>query len=321
MMKLTSTVVIALYNGEKFIVEQLESIKKQTRLPDEVLICDDGSLDNSYEVVSEYLQSNNLKGWKIVKNPYNKGYAKNFIDMIDEAQNDVVFLCDQDDIWKTNKIENMLSVMEANNEINLLSGNNDFEVVEGKHSSVEVIETNTMKSDGSIEKVHGSPKNMHIQRSGCLMCVRKSFYDKIKKYWIFDWAHDDFLWKYAILNSSCYYLHTLTTTRRLHNNNTSKNSGKRNRNIDGRILQLQNMKKQNDVIISYIEENPSLFAKKEFFQNFNKAIGKRINFLKTRNPFLFLELLLFYRDYYPRIKGLFLDFGIVYLGEKICQKF
>ncbi|SEK38964.1 Glycosyltransferase, GT2 family [Streptococcus equinus] len=321
MKKLTSTVVVALYNGEKFIIEQLDSIKNQTRMPDEVLICDDGSTDNSVEIVSNYLKKNNLKNWKIVENPYNKGYAKNFIDMIDDAKYEIVFLSDQDDIWKSDKIENMLSVMESNMQVDLLSGANDFEVIEGKHSNVEVMETNTMKFNGSVEKVKQNKKNMHIQRSGCLMCVRKSFFNTIKNYWILDWAHDDFLWKYAMLNDSCFYLHKLTITRRLHNNNTSRNSSKKNRNKEARILQLKKMIRQNNAVITYIDKNPRVSDEEDFFRMFNKAIENRIKFLKTKNIFLFFELAIVYREYYPRIKGLFLDFGIAYLGEKICQKF
>ena len=51
------SVVIATYNGEKYIVKQLESIRNQTRKPDEVIIVDDRSNDNTFKIVKEYISS------------------------------------------------------------------------------------------------------------------------------------------------------------------------------------------------------------------------------------------------------------------------
>lgn len=323
--KLKSSVVIALYNGERFILDQLRTIKAQSRRVDEVIICDDGSTDNSVLIVYDFIQNNNLQNWKIKVNSYNKGYALNFIDMLKEAQNEIVFLCDQDDLWKNNKIELMMSVMEKNDNINLLCGDNDFQIIEGSHSRTETMETNNMQYDGSIEHVLATKRNMHIQRSGCLMCVRKSFFSAINSFWIPGWAHDDFLWKFSMIDESCYYLHSLTITRRLHQNNTSKNSGKqKNRSTKGRIKQLNEMKRQNNSVLEYLRSFSTCkkrIDKIAFFETFNKSLDIRIKFLQTKNPIFFLKLYFRYQEYYPRIPGLYLDFAIVYLGEKICQKF
>lgn len=325
MRKLKSTVVIALYNGERFILDQLRTIEEQSRKAEEVIICDDGSTDDSVSIVCDYIKNNNLQNWKIKVNKYNKGYALNFMDMLNEAKNDIIFLCDQDDLWKKNKIELMMSVMEKNECVNLLCGDNDFQVIEGIHSKTETMETKSMQYDGSLEYVMPTKKTMHIQRSGCLMCVRKDFFNKIRKFWILGWAHDDFLWKFSMIDQSCYYLHVLTITRRLHKDNTSKKSGKqKNRNAKGRINQLYEMKRQNNIILEYLQS----FSKGEnrdkeirFFETYNNSIDTRIHFLQTKNPIIFLKLYFKYKEYYPRIAGLYLDFAIAYLGEKICQKF
>lgn len=71
-----STVIVALYNGERFIKEQLDSIKNQTIEADEVIIADDGSKDQSIEIVKRYIQDNNLSKWRLVVNEVNKGWAK-----------------------------------------------------------------------------------------------------------------------------------------------------------------------------------------------------------------------------------------------------
>ena len=325
MCKLKCTVVVALYNGERFILDQLRTINEQSRRAEEVIICDDGSTDNSVSIVCDYIKNNNIQNWKIKVNKYNKGYSKNFIDMIKEARNEIVFLCDQDDLWTFNKIELMMSVMEENDDINLLCGDNDFQIIEGMHSKAETRETNDMQYDGSIEHVVFTKRNMHIQRSGCLMCVRKSFFLKIENFWIPGWAHDDFIWKFSMINESCYYLHYLTITRRLHKNNTSKKSGQQtNRSTNGRVKQLTEMKKQNNSVLEYIQTFSHLekkIEKQNYFKIFNKSLDIRIRFLKTKNPLFFLELYFKYQEYYPRIEGLYLDLAIAYLGEKVCQKF
>ena len=78
---LKTSVVIATYNGEKFIEEQLDSILNQSYIPDEIIIFDDGSSDNTVNVINDYINKKNIGNiCKLVKNEINKGYAKNFFD-------------------------------------------------------------------------------------------------------------------------------------------------------------------------------------------------------------------------------------------------
>ena len=76
---MTVSVAIALYNGSRFIEEQLDSLRTQTVMPNEVIMCDDGSTDNTVEIVKAYIEKYNLQeNWKIYINEKNLGYAKNF---------------------------------------------------------------------------------------------------------------------------------------------------------------------------------------------------------------------------------------------------
>lgn len=117
------SLVMTTYNGLKYISEQLESIKNQTVLPDEVLIYDDRSTDGTYEYVQEYIQTNKLDKWNVVRNKENKGYSLNFSDAMKESHGDIVFLCDQDDIWHLDKIKVMSEIMNSHPEIELLASN------------------------------------------------------------------------------------------------------------------------------------------------------------------------------------------------------
>ena len=72
------SLVMAVYNGEKYLKEQLDSLRLQTHPLDEVLIIDDQSKDDSYIYVRQYIDGYQLKNWKIIKNEKNLGYRANF---------------------------------------------------------------------------------------------------------------------------------------------------------------------------------------------------------------------------------------------------
>lgn len=106
------TVVIATYNGGEYVREQLESILKQTRKPDRILIADDGSDDGTPETCREALQDSGI-GFSIEENEVRRGAAGNFMYLAGRAETDVVFFCDQDDIWEPGKIEKIMDIFEA----------------------------------------------------------------------------------------------------------------------------------------------------------------------------------------------------------------
>ena len=102
------SVVMATYNGEKYITEQLDTIRNQTRKIDELVVCDDRSKDNTVSVVKAYIKEHNLEdAWAIHVNERNLGYANNFHRATLMATGDLIFFSDQDDLWREDKIEIM----------------------------------------------------------------------------------------------------------------------------------------------------------------------------------------------------------------------
>lgn len=71
------SVAMTTYNGSKYIIKQLDSLKNQSRKIDELVICDDCSTDNTVELVNDYIKSNNLEGWNIYSNENNLGFINN----------------------------------------------------------------------------------------------------------------------------------------------------------------------------------------------------------------------------------------------------
>lgn len=105
---MTTAVCMAIYNGEKFIEEQLYSILEQTKKPDEVILVDDGSEDLTVQIVKQFISRHQLNdNWKLYENKENKGYPANFYYAMSLCTKQVVFLADQDDIWDKHKIAYM----------------------------------------------------------------------------------------------------------------------------------------------------------------------------------------------------------------------
>lgn len=108
------SVVVCTYNGEKYLHQQLNSIYNQTRLPDEVIILDDNSIDNSLKIIEEFKHKNNHLHTKIIKNEKNLGYVKNFSNGILKASMDIIALSDQDDIWHKDKLLSIEKYFQKN---------------------------------------------------------------------------------------------------------------------------------------------------------------------------------------------------------------
>ncbi|WP_279134150.1 glycosyltransferase family 2 protein [Megasphaera elsdenii] len=113
------SVAMCTYNGEKFLEEQLNSIIHQSKQPDEIVICDDGSKDQTVEKAKEILSK-----WpgvsKIVENDHNLGYRMNFQKAISLCQGDIIFLSDQDDVWNEKKIEFVEQVFAAHPDVDMV---------------------------------------------------------------------------------------------------------------------------------------------------------------------------------------------------------
>lgn len=104
------SVAMAVYNGEKYVRDQIVSILSQLRKDDELIISYDESSDNSLSILTEFAQSD--KRVKIYDNPYKPGVVKNFQNAVEHCLGDIIFLSDQDDVWLPNKVDKVLREFE-----------------------------------------------------------------------------------------------------------------------------------------------------------------------------------------------------------------
>ena len=111
-MNRTIGVAIASFNGEKYISEQINSILNQKTKVDKIVINDDKSTDKTVRIINKLIK----KGYPIVlhQNEENLGYSRNFLECIKKCDTDYIFICDQDDWWQENKVEEMENFINNN---------------------------------------------------------------------------------------------------------------------------------------------------------------------------------------------------------------
>lgn len=268
--KFMISVVMATYNGERYIKEQLESILFQTRKPDEIIINDDRSIDGTVDIIADIKKKYNAP--IILKvNEKRLGYAQNFREAIRRTKGEIVFLSDQDDVWLENKIEICMAVFERKEQVLALS-------------------TAYYLSDGALNRQRPSNffENERLQLitwkcfmrypgyPGMAMAFRKSIWSKVDEQ---DWksraAHDWMINQYAAGCGGMYKTGRRTVIYRQHGANT-----------EGILLNRQ----RDDIIYARISLIDSLIDELQSIQltdsKKEKFVEKAVVFEKTRRRIL-----------------------------------
>ena len=326
------SVIMTTYNGSKFIVHQLDSLRNQTRTIDEVLIFDDGSTDGTQQIVLDYIDSYNLINWHFYINKSNKGWKRNFYDGVIQASGDLVFPCDQDDIWKLDKIEKMEKIMIENNKINVLVGKYEkffddrcnnisdskkrtkskFYLWENVSLTIDRIEDkkNKKKIDGSVN-CFSADKSLLQLMPGCCFCIRKSFFDFIKPYWTPDLGHDAFYTFYGKL-CDCFAIYNYIVIKwRHYNGSTSRPKGRKR---ETRYNELLRNKKLIENLIMFCKENDISDRNEKIvlLENFRKWSDLRMSFFDRRKISYGLKLMK-YKGFYERSRALITDWIYVFM--------
>lgn len=216
------SVAMATYNGAKYLLEQLDSLLCQTTPIDEVIICDDGSSDKTCEIVQNFIAENQLaETWHFIQNEDNLGYGENFHKAANLTTGDAIFFCDQDDVWRKDKVAVCIECLHQNEKIQLLCTDFDPLVSSSDAPNLGFDVKADMSCDGSLQRIEFNYKNIFIRRLGCTMAVRSEFLRRIQPFWFEGWAHDECVWKLAQIEDGCYVLHEPLLQRRLHSDNVS----------------------------------------------------------------------------------------------------
>lgn len=201
-------ILLSTYNGEKYLEEQLESLIKQENVEIDILVRDDGSSDNTHNILNKWQERGLLKWYT----GNNKGYAKSFMDLaLNSGDYDYYAFCDQDDIWLPNKLAIAIKCISTLQSSIKLYCSNTFYYKNGENL-------------GLIKKVR--PKyNIYtclVQNiaTGCTIVFNKKLKDiiteKMPEYLI---AHDFWVYQVAMIFGEVYYDENSYIYYRQHDNN------------------------------------------------------------------------------------------------------
>jgi glycosyltransferase involved in cell wall biosynthesis len=170
---LKASVALCTFNGADFIGPQLSSILGQSRPPDEVVLCDDGSTDATFRIARDVsIKSETVV--RIVRNPQRLGFVKNFEQAVAQTTGDVVFLSDQDDFWLPRRMETMLAPFRENLRVGLVYC--DAQLTDGSLRPVRGTVFGCRKDIGieNARSAHELVRGADIGISGCMMAFRSS---------------------------------------------------------------------------------------------------------------------------------------------------
>jgi glycosyltransferase involved in cell wall biosynthesis len=211
------SVAMCSYNGEKYIKSQLDSILNQTVPIDEIIICDDGSNDKTIEIITQ-IQKQNPTKINLLVNSVNLGSSKNFEKAINLCSGDFIFLADQDDIWKEDKVQKTLAVFDENPNAEGVFSNADLIDQNDKlipsltiWDSIFFLEKELLKPIDLFDIIS---KNGNIV-TGATLCIRNNVRDFIVSFED-DILHDEKIATHLILRNSLYYSTENLISYRIH---------------------------------------------------------------------------------------------------------
>ncbi len=200
------SVCMAVKNGSRFLTEQIQSILPQLTGNDELIISDDHSTDNTIDLIKEFKDSR----IKLLLNP-NHGLISNFENALIASRGTFIFLADQDDIWRPNKIEKMKKALQSH----------DLVVCD-----CEIVDENLKPSEESFFKLNGSKEGLFrnlIQNSymGCCMAFHRKILLKVLPFPKDLLVHDGWIGLISELYFKKIFIPDKLVLHRKHNNNAS----------------------------------------------------------------------------------------------------
>lgn len=286
-------VLLATYNGEKYVEQQIESILNQTYKNIRLLISDDCSNDNTVNILKEYEKKDSRI--KLYIQSQNLGVVKNIEFLLKNVENELYMLSDQDDVWLPEKIEMSIKTLRESN-ADLVFG--DLEVVDENLKTIYPSFGDFMLLNRKISKYIGSYKVNYLYNcvTGCTILSKKEFIEKIlplpkkSKYLL----HDHWIGLIVAINGKLVYMPEKYIKYRQHGNNevgTNKISHKMTDLEEIRELFI-NVKL--GVFGAYVENNEKF---PEELQNLNNQALEYFSMLKNKKKVNFRKWNIFHKLY------------------------
>lgn len=299
------SVVMTTYNGGKYIIAMLESLKSQKKQPDEVIICDDCSTDDTVYLVSNYISQNSLNNWNIIQNEINIGWKKNFRKALSLSKEDYIFLADQDDIWLPEKSGEMLSILANHLEISLLASNYQPFFSNGAEKKEEYKVKGLRLEDASIKQVKFEDTGLSVMRPGCTFCFRRSLLNEMFENDLEWYSHDGVLWTLALLNGEAYIYNRVLINFRRHGENAT--TPLTTYSFQRRLKEVENSIGVNEWALLYVKQKYPKSKKEVMIQNSLLFSKKRKTVLLSKSLFRVGFFAFINRNYYSTMRNMLGD--------------
>lgn len=216
-------IVIATYNGEKYLAEQLDSIRQCDGYPEHVrrvIVIDDGSIDNTPNIIRAYQQVDAKIEWYPTKGP-SLGPCLNFAEGLKKSTSPLVMLCDQDDVWRHDKLTKSLAALQTDN----LDANKPLLVF----SDVRIVDANLSTLSDSYFSHKRIAKSWHtsgealLQQnviSGCTVMVNRPLLERALPIPQGAYMHDWWLGLHAYYAGQVFLIDEALVLYRQHSQNS-----------------------------------------------------------------------------------------------------
>jgi len=275
------SVAMTTYNGQKFLKEQLDSILAQSRPVDELVVCDDGSVDDTVDILKEFAAGAPFSV-RVVINEENLGSTKNFEKAMSVCTGNIIILCDQDDVWLPDKVKILEDIFLENPNCGMAFTD-----------AVVVDETN--RRLGKLWAGFGFDKNRQKKVrvgkgfetfvrgnvvTGATAAVTKSLFEEARPFPA-KIIHDYWMAMVAVLNGKLFFNDAVTVNYRKHSSQqlgtpTAKSLFQRANDIfdyDKSVSSIQNVLNELDRKFHLTEEQHKVFANIIEFYLFRKNIS------------------------------------------------
>lgn len=284
-------ILMATYNGEKYLVEQIESILNQTYSDFNLLIYDDNSTDSTIKILKEYERKD--ERIKVFFNEKNVGSNKNFRNLLKKVTNNFFMFCDQDDVWHNDKIEKSLKkIIEEKADLVFT----DLEIVD---ENLQLVNKSFNKKKKYYRKImlYSDFRRVFLYNvvTGCtILCKSKYIKDFLKFSYNKNILHDHILALLVSLKGKVTYLNESTIKYRQHSNNQV--GSKRYVEKFTKFNEIRNHLIQVKInLFEYYNENKIFFDDKQ--QELNKEFLNYFNDIKNKKNINFCNLGTFNKIY------------------------
>lgn len=209
------SVCMATYNGELFLSEQIDSILAELSDQDELVVVDDGSTDSTINLLSSYATKDARV--KLTRNTRNMGVIKTFELALSKAQNEIIFLADQDDVWLSGRVSACLDIFDKYPQVSAVLVNAEILAFDQRTG----VSFYTAGSEPKLSIISQLYKNEFI---GCCMCFRKSILKVALPFASGISMHDWWLGCCALLAGNVYFINDNKIHYRRHSSNASPSS-------------------------------------------------------------------------------------------------